>query len=177
MPHLFGSPAYHKRSFTGTASRSPERDMIGRGLTSQGATTDDETTIDLAGTGGHRHPDPGGRGVRRQTPGSAAARSAAAAAPADAGPRLRTVQTNGITLRIAETGKGPLVILLHGFPESWYSWRHQLPALRRPGSRRCARPARIRQERQPAGSTPTTSITSPATSSASSTRSARKPPS
>ncbi|MDE3094975.1 MAG: alpha/beta hydrolase [Chloroflexota bacterium] len=41
----------------------------------------------------------------------------------------RTIQTNGITMHIAEAGEGPLVLLLHGFPESWYSWRHQLPAL------------------------------------------------
>jgi len=42
---------------------------------------------------------------------------------------LRHVATNGINLRIAEAGDGPLVLLLHGFPESWYSWRHQLPFL------------------------------------------------
>jgi pimeloyl-ACP methyl ester carboxylesterase len=41
----------------------------------------------------------------------------------------RLVQTNGIQTHIAEQGEGPLVVLLHGFPESWYSWRHQLPAL------------------------------------------------
>jgi pimeloyl-ACP methyl ester carboxylesterase len=41
----------------------------------------------------------------------------------------RTIQTNGINLHIAEAGEGPLVLLLHGWPESWYSWRHQLPAL------------------------------------------------
>lgn len=41
----------------------------------------------------------------------------------------RTLATNGISLHIAEAGSGPLVVLLHGFPESWYSWRHQLPAL------------------------------------------------
>jgi pimeloyl-ACP methyl ester carboxylesterase len=41
----------------------------------------------------------------------------------------RSVQTNGIGMHIAEQGEGPLVVLLHGFPESWYSWRHQLPAL------------------------------------------------
>src|SRR5581483_3525681 len=41
----------------------------------------------------------------------------------------RTLHTNGITMRIAEQGEGPLVVLLHGFPESWYSWRHQLQAL------------------------------------------------
>jgi len=35
----------------------------------------------------------------------------------------RDVQTNGIALHRASAGKGPLVILLHGFPEVWYSWR------------------------------------------------------
>ena len=44
-------------------------------------------------------------------------------------PTLRTIESNGIKLRIAEMGKGPLVILVHGWPESWYSWRHQIPAL------------------------------------------------
>ncbi|MDQ6652901.1 MAG: alpha/beta hydrolase [Acidobacteriota bacterium] len=39
-------------------------------------------------------------------------------------------QVNGIRLHYAESGSGPdLVILLHGFPEFWYSWRHQLTAL------------------------------------------------
>jgi pimeloyl-ACP methyl ester carboxylesterase len=41
----------------------------------------------------------------------------------------RHVHTNGIDMHIAEAGSGPLVLLLHGFPELWYSWRHQLPAL------------------------------------------------
>ncbi len=41
----------------------------------------------------------------------------------------RTIQANGISMHLAEAGEGPLVLLLHGFPESWYSWRHQLPAL------------------------------------------------
>ena len=41
----------------------------------------------------------------------------------------RTIKTNGINLHIAEQGEGPVVLMLHGFPESWYSWRHQLPAL------------------------------------------------
>jgi pimeloyl-ACP methyl ester carboxylesterase len=43
--------------------------------------------------------------------------------------RHRTVETNGIRMHVAEAGTGPLVVLCHGFPESWYSWRHQLPAL------------------------------------------------
>jgi len=41
----------------------------------------------------------------------------------------RTIEANGIRMHIAEQGSGPLVLLCHGFPESWYSWRHQLQAL------------------------------------------------
>ncbi len=41
----------------------------------------------------------------------------------------RTIDTNGIKMHIAEAGDGPMVLMLHGFPESWYSWRHQLTAL------------------------------------------------
>jgi pimeloyl-ACP methyl ester carboxylesterase len=45
----------------------------------------------------------------------------------------RTIEANGIHLHIAEQGRGPLVLLCHGFPESWYSWRHQLRALAQGG--------------------------------------------
>jgi pimeloyl-ACP methyl ester carboxylesterase len=45
----------------------------------------------------------------------------------------RTVETNGIHMHFAESGAGPLVLLCHGFPESWYSWRHQLQALAEAG--------------------------------------------
>jgi pimeloyl-ACP methyl ester carboxylesterase len=41
-------------------------------------------------------------------------------------------------VHVAEQGSGPLVLLLHGFPESWYSWRHQLPALAAAGYRAVA---------------------------------------
>nr|AFK41347.1 unknown [Medicago truncatula] len=42
----------------------------------------------------------------------------------------RTVEVNGIKMHIAEKGKeGPVVLFLHGFPELWYSWRHQIVAL------------------------------------------------
>ncbi|MGY8668910.1 alpha/beta hydrolase [Bradyrhizobium sp. UFLA05-109] len=44
-------------------------------------------------------------------------------------PTQRMIRTNGISLNVAEQGEGPLVLLCHGFPESWYSWRHQLAAL------------------------------------------------
>jgi pimeloyl-ACP methyl ester carboxylesterase len=44
-------------------------------------------------------------------------------------PSHRTIKTNGIQMHIAEQGSGPLVLMCHGFPESWYSWRHQLTTL------------------------------------------------
>ena len=47
----------------------------------------------------------------------------------------RTEQVNGINLHWVEAGAGPLVVLLHGFPEFWYSWRHQIPALVEAGYR------------------------------------------
>jgi pimeloyl-ACP methyl ester carboxylesterase len=44
--------------------------------------------------------------------------------------RHRHVESaSGLRMHIAEAGTGPLVVLLHGFPECWYSWRHQLVAL------------------------------------------------
>jgi epoxide hydrolase A/B len=45
----------------------------------------------------------------------------------------RTIETNGISMHVAEQGEGRPVILCHGFPELWYSWRHQLPALAEAG--------------------------------------------
>ena len=45
----------------------------------------------------------------------------------------RMIETNGIRMHVAEKGVGPLVILCHGFPESWYSWRHQIEALSEAG--------------------------------------------
>lgn len=45
----------------------------------------------------------------------------------------REVSVNGIDLHIAEAGEGPLVLLLHGWPESWYSWRHQFEPLAEAG--------------------------------------------
>src|SRR6266446_7493014 len=45
----------------------------------------------------------------------------------------RTIETNGISMHLAEAGAGPLVVLCHGFPESWYSWRHQLAAFAEAG--------------------------------------------
>jgi len=44
-------------------------------------------------------------------------------------PTQRIIEANGIRINIAEQGTGPVVVLCHGFPESWYSWRHQIQAL------------------------------------------------
>lgn len=43
------------------------------------------------------------------------------------------VNTNGIKMHYVEAGQGPIVLLCHGFPESWYSWRHQIKALAEAG--------------------------------------------
>jgi len=50
----------------------------------------------------------------------------------------RSVTANGVRAHLVEQGEGPLVLLVHGFPESWYSWRHQLPALADAGYRAVA---------------------------------------
>ena len=50
----------------------------------------------------------------------------------------RDISANGIRLHVAEIGSGPLVVLLHGFPEFWWSWRHQLVALAEAGFRAVA---------------------------------------
>jgi pimeloyl-ACP methyl ester carboxylesterase len=50
----------------------------------------------------------------------------------------RLVNVGGVRLHVAEEGEGPLVILVHGFPELWYSWRFQLPAIAAQGFRAVA---------------------------------------
>lgn len=47
----------------------------------------------------------------------------------------RIIEANGIRINIAEQGEGPLVLLVHGFPETWYSWRHQIDDLAAAGFR------------------------------------------
>jgi pimeloyl-ACP methyl ester carboxylesterase len=44
-------------------------------------------------------------------------------------PEFRTVDAGGARIRVAVEGEGPLVLMVHGFPESWFSWRHQIPAI------------------------------------------------
>ncbi|GLT99095.1 hypothetical protein SLE2022_165590 [Rubroshorea leprosula] len=50
----------------------------------------------------------------------------------------RTVTVNGINMHVAEKGTGPVILFLHGFPELWYSWRHQITALSSLGYRAVA---------------------------------------
>ena len=50
----------------------------------------------------------------------------------------RQIEANGIKLHVAEAGAGPAVVLCHGWPETWYSWRHQLKALAEAGFRALA---------------------------------------
>jgi pimeloyl-ACP methyl ester carboxylesterase len=51
---------------------------------------------------------------------------------------FRTIDTGEVRLRAAVDGEGPLVILVHGFPESWFSWRHQIGPIAEAGSTACA---------------------------------------
>ncbi len=51
---------------------------------------------------------------------------------------MKFIETNGIRMHYVDAGAGPLVVLLHGFPESWHSWRHQLGALAAAGFRAVA---------------------------------------
>lgn len=53
-------------------------------------------------------------------------------------PDPQFVDTNGLRMAVYEQGKGPAVILVHGFPELAFSWRHQLPALAKAGFRAIA---------------------------------------
>lgn len=50
----------------------------------------------------------------------------------------RYLDVNGIRMHVAVQGEGPLVVLCHGWPELWYSYRHQLPALAEAGFRAVA---------------------------------------
>ncbi|MFL2783836.1 MAG: alpha/beta fold hydrolase [Dehalococcoidia bacterium] len=48
---------------------------------------------------------------------------------------IKTIKSNNINLRVAIEGEGPLVIMVHGFPELWYSWRHQIKPIASAGYR------------------------------------------
>ena len=53
-------------------------------------------------------------------------------------PEFRLIDCGEVTLRCAIEGSGPLAIMVHGFPESWYSWRHQLGPVAEAGFTACA---------------------------------------
>jgi pimeloyl-ACP methyl ester carboxylesterase len=60
------------------------------------------------------------------------------AAHLPAGARSHVVRVGDHRVHCVEAGEGPLVLLVHGYPESWYSWRHQIPALAAAGYRTVA---------------------------------------
>jgi len=53
-------------------------------------------------------------------------------------PKFHTVTLPDIALRVALEGTGPLVVMVHGFPESWFSWRHQMAPVAAAGFTACA---------------------------------------
>ena len=53
-------------------------------------------------------------------------------------PHFISIPSNGIQLRAVVEGSGPLVLMVHGFPEGWYSWRHQIGAIAAAGFTACA---------------------------------------
>ncbi len=73
-------------------------------------------------------PTGGGGSDAAGEPDAPATETLAERPPVD-GAEYRELDVNGIRMRVVEQGEGPLVLLAHGWPESWYSWRHQLPAL------------------------------------------------
>lgn len=53
-------------------------------------------------------------------------------------PNFKNIAVNGVNIRAVVEGSGPLVVMVHGFPESWYSWRHQIGAIAAAGYTACA---------------------------------------
>lgn len=53
-------------------------------------------------------------------------------------PEFRMINAGELNLRCAIEGEGPLVVMVHGFPESWYSWRHQMTPIAEAGFTACA---------------------------------------
>ena len=41
----------------------------------------------------------------------------------------RSFDSNGVKIHYATIGKGPLIVMIHGFPDFWYTWRHQMEGL------------------------------------------------
>src|SRR4051812_15758870 len=53
-------------------------------------------------------------------------------------PPFKIVDAGHAKIRCAVDGEGPLVLMVHGFPESWYSWRHQIGPIAKAGFTACA---------------------------------------
>jgi pimeloyl-ACP methyl ester carboxylesterase len=53
-------------------------------------------------------------------------------------PNFQMIDAGGVRIRAAVEGEGPLVLMVHGFPESWYSWRHQMAPIAEAGFTGCA---------------------------------------
>ena len=53
-------------------------------------------------------------------------------------PEFKMIDAAGTQIRAAVEGDGPLVLMVHGFPESWYSWRHQIGPIANAGFTACA---------------------------------------
>jgi pimeloyl-ACP methyl ester carboxylesterase len=53
-------------------------------------------------------------------------------------PEFQTVDAGEVRIRCAVEGEGPLVVMVHGFPESWFSWRHQIGPVAQAGYKACA---------------------------------------
>jgi pimeloyl-ACP methyl ester carboxylesterase len=68
-------------------------------------------------------------GIALSTASAASTKAVANLYPGPASIGHRFIDANGLKVHIAEQGSGPLALLCHGFPESWYSWRHQIPSL------------------------------------------------
>ena len=85
-------------------------------------------------------------------------------------------EVGDVNLHYVEAGDGPLIVLLHGFPEFWFGWRLQIEPLVAAGFG-WSRPTRVATtcHRSQRASRPTSSTCSPPTSAASSERSVRSP--
>ena len=53
-------------------------------------------------------------------------------------PQFKMIDAGSARIRVAVEGEGPLVLMVHGFPESWYSWRHQITPIAEAGFTACA---------------------------------------
>lgn len=114
-------------------------DTTGTDTTGTNATGTNATGTDTGSTGTTGAGATGGATNGGPTSGAGATVATVAADVRLDGPWThRDVAANGARFHIAEMGDGPLVLLLHGFPQFWWTWRHQLPALAEVGYRAVA---------------------------------------